>query len=802
MRVPLKWLKEYVDITLPSVELATKLTEAGLEVGEVIISGGRWEGVRIGKVLDVQRHPNADRLTLATVDLGQGQPMTVVCGAPNVAAGQKVAFAREGAVLLDGRSGQPTSLKRAVIRGVESAGMICSEKELGLSDNHEGILVLPEDAPLGDPLAFYLGDTIFDFDLRPNRPDCLSVLGIAREVAAITGVQLREPSLDYPEEGPAARGRATVQIADRDLCPRYCAALVEGLTIGSSPPWMQERLTAAGLRPINNVVDVTNYVALELGQPLHAFDFNKIGARKIVVRRTKAGERLLFLDGSERALSPDMLVIADAEVPLALAGIMGGLKSEVDAKTTTVLLESANFSGPSIRRASSALKMRTEASLRFEKGMSRELPMVAARRAAKLLVELCGGVAAKGIIDVYPGKQSDVRITVTQERLRKVLGIALPVTEVRRTLMSLGFSCRYIPPDRYVVRVPHWRTDVRIPDDVAEELARIYGYNRLPSTALRGAIPAAEPQPLYRLREQVRDVLVAAGLQEVIHYSLTSLEALQRVLSPQDLERRPPLVIANPMSEESKYLRTSLRASMLQSLERNLRQRPNAGLFEIGRVYLPQADDLPEEREMTCGVVCGPRPDRWGRPYGEPFDFYDAKAYMERVLQALALQAEFIEASDFAFLPGRTAAVTLSGQQVGLVGEVHPDVAASFDIAADVAMFELDLASLLPHVSPVRRYQAIPRFPRVEQDIALIVDEGIAAERVKAMIEDSSLVSSASLFDIYTGPPIPAGKKSLAFSVSYRSPDHTLTDSEVSREQERIVERLKRELGAVLRGEG
>ena len=801
MRVPLKWLSEYVDITLSPPDLAQRLTGAGLEVGEIISSGGDWSLVSVAEVVDVSRHPNANRLVLASVDLGAGQRMTVVCGAPNVAVGQKVAFAREGAVLIDGRSGRPSALERAVIRGVESAGMICSEKELGLSGHHEGIIVLPDDAPVGAPLASYLGDAILDFDLRPNRPDCLSILGIAREVAALSGQNVREPPLEYPEEGPPIESRAQVEIADPDLCPRYCAALIEGVKVAPSPPWLQERLTAAGLRPINNIVDITNYVMLELGQPLHAFDFAKIGGQKIVVRRARAGEKLLFLDGSQQELTPEMLVIADAQVAMALAGVMGGTDSEVNRRTKTVLLESANFNAVSIRRTSTALKLRTDAAQRFEKGLSHQLPLVAARRAVKLMVELCGGKAAQGIVDVYPGKERDIRVTVTRARLRQVLGIDLPVAEVRQILTSLGFTCRWLPPDRYVVRVPYWRTDVRIPDDVAEELARIYGYNRLPSTTLGGVIPEAEPQPQRGLRERMRDLLVAAGLQEVIHYSLTDLETLGKVLSPEELARRPPLHAANPMSRELEYLRTTLRASLLESLARNLRHRASVALFEIAPVFLPRPDDLPEEREMACGVLCGPRPDRWGQPRADPFDFYDAKAYLESVLAALDIQAEFREADDYAFLPGRTAAVVIDGEQVGLVGQVHPAVAASFEIEKDVAMFELDLDALLPHVQGGRRYRLIPRYPSLEQDIAVVMDEGVPAARVKAVIESFPLVARAYLFDVYTGPPVPAGKKSLAFSISYQSAEHTLTDAEVNREQRRIVGRLKRELGASLRGD-
>jgi phenylalanyl-tRNA synthetase beta chain len=800
VRVPLKWLGEYVDINLQPAELARRLTMAGTEVDAIITTGRDWDKISVAAVVDVSPHPNADRLHLATVDLG-GEQMTVVCGAPNVAAGQKVAFARLGAELIDGHTGQPAILKAAKIRGVESAGMVCSEKELGLSDYHEGILVLPEDAPVGVPLAQYLGDTILDLDVTPNRPDCLSVLGIAREVAALSGGSVREPSGDYQELGRPIKERLRVEIADRDLCPRYCAALIEGIQIGPSPPWMQERLIAADVRPISNVVDITNYVMLEVGQPLHAFDFSLISDRKIIVRRARPGEGLVTLDGTERPLNHDMLVIADAKEAVAVAGLMGGAASEVTEKTTAILLESANFNPANIRRTSTALKLRTDASARFEKGLNPELAMVAIRRAVRLMLELAGGQAAEGIIDVYPGKRRETRITVTQERLRRVLGLQLPTPQVRQTLVSLGFGCRWLPPDRYVVRVPYWRTDVRIPDDVAEELARIIGYDELPTTTLSGAIPPAQPQPLRELRERVRDTLAAAGMQEVITYSLTNLESLAKVLPPEELSQRPPLRAANPMSYQLEYLRTTLRASLLETLASNLRRHQRRiALFEVGRVYLPRPEDLPQEVESLAGAVTGDQPDRWGQPGGEPVDLYDAKAYLEFLFSRLGLAVSYHDGEDFALVPGRTAEVRLDGQRVGLVGQVHPRVAAAFDIEQDVYLFEVNLEMLVPQVGKPRLHQLLSRFPAVEEDIAIVVDEGVTAAEVQTIIEAFPLVQRAALFDVYTGPPVPTGKKSLAYSISYQSLEHTLTDAEVNRERHRILERLSREVGAVLRG--
>ena len=705
-----------------------------------------------------------------------------------------------GAELIDGHTGQPTILKVAKIRGVESAGMVCYEKELGLSDYHEGILVLPEDAPVGTALAEYLGDTILDLDITPNRPDCLSVLGIAREVAALTGTSVREPPSDYQEAGRPIKERLSVQIADRDLCPRYCAALIEGVQIGPSPPWMQERLLAAGVRPISNVVDVTNYVMLEVGQPLHAFDFSLISDRKIIVRRARPDEVLVTLDGTERPLHRDMLVIADAKEAVAVAGLMGGAASEVTEKTSAILLEAANFNPANIRRTSTGLKLRTDASARFEKGLSPELAMVGIRRAVRLMVELAGGRAAEGVIDVYPGKRRETRITVTQERLRRVLGLQLPTAQVRQTLTFLGFGCRWVPPDRYVVRVPYWRTDVRIPDDVAEELARIIGYDELPITSLGGAIPPAQPQTSRELRERAKDILASAGMQEVITYSLTNLESLGKVLPPEEVRLRPPLRVANPMSHQQEYLRTSLRASLLETLASNLRHHQGRiALFEAARLYLPRPDELPEEVESLAGVVTGDRPNRWGQPGGEPVDLYDAKAYLEFLFDRLGLAVSYHDGEDFALVPGRTAEVRLDDQRVGLVGQVHPEVAAAFDIEQDVYLFEVDLEALVPQVGKPRLYQPLSRFPAVQEDIAIVVEEGITAAQVQAIIEAFPLVQRATLFDVYTGPPVPAGKKSLAYSIAYQSLDHTLSDAEVNRQRRAILERLKGQVGAVLR---
>jgi len=465
------------------------------------------------------------------------------------------------------------------------------------------------------------------------------------------------------------------------------------------------------------------------------------------------------------------------------------------------LLESATFFGPSVRRTAQALKLRTEASLRFEKGLSPLLPIYAARRAVRLMVELCGGKAARGIIDIFPQRHRPSPVHLTAQRLRTVLGMDVPREEVERALSALGFRVGWRRPATYVVTPPYWRTDVRIADDVAEEVARVVGYDRIPSVLRAPSLPPAEREPLRELRERLRDALAQAGMQEVITYPLSDRETLARALSPEEMESHPPLRLANPMSRELEFLRTTLRAGLLRALARNQRSRPGlVALFEVGRVFLPRPDDLPREVEMAAGVVAGPRPDRWGLPRGEPADFFDAKGMLETALASLGIEAQFVPAEHAVFLPGSTAAVVVGGQQVGLLGQVHPEVARAFEVEGDAYLFELDLERLLPHVPGGRLYRPISRFPPVREDLAVVVDAEVPAGAVRSVIESSPLVVRAELFDVYTGPPVPEGKKSLAFAVTYQALDRTPSDEEVARERRRIVAQLERELGASLRG--
>ena len=803
MLVSLKWLSDYVPITVPAKDLAERLSIAGAKVERIIERGDDWDGIRVAEVLEVNPHPNPQitRVRVVKVSVGDAE-QTVICGAPNVAPGLKVAFASEGTRLRDGHTGEWTTLKAVDFRGVQSAGMVLSERELGLSEDHTGILELPEDAPLGEPLREYYGDTIFELEVTPNRPDHMSMLGIAWEVAAQTHTKVKEPERVYPESGSQAAGqRTSVTIEARDLCPRYLAGIIERVKVGPSPQWIQERLVASGMRPINNVVDITNYVMLEMGQPLHAFDFRKLSGGRIVVRRAKVGERIRTIDNLERELSENMLVIADARQPVAVAGVMGGFDSEVGDGTTTILLEAANFDPISVRRTSSALGLRSEASIRFEKGLHPELAAVAARRAMALLVEHTGGRAAKGLVDTYPMKRADTRVVVTRGRIEQVLGVDLSTTAVRTALTDLGFGSRWVPPDRYVVRVPYWRTDVTQADDVIEELARVTGYDKLASLQLAGAIPAPQDDPIRDLRERLKDAAVAAGLQEIITYPLTSPETLLKVSPPEAIEVHPPMRLENPMNQEQAVMRTSLRASVLQIVASNLRRhRGTVAVFESARAYLTRPDDLPDEREIMVGAIAGVRGGRWGEPLEEPVDFFDAKGLLEETLERSSVEAFFQAGEDYSLLRGRTATVVAGEDWAGVFGQVHPQVASQFDIDVPVFLFELDVEKLLAAAKGQVRHAAQSRFPAVIQDIALLVDASVAADEVTRAIAGSSMVTDVQLFDVYEGAPLSEGKRSLAYQVHFQSLEKTLTDEDVAQARNRLVRRLQHEFGAELRG--
>jgi len=804
MKASLKWLKDYSDIKLAPKELARRLTMAGVEVKDIQPTGSTWNNVVVGEVTALNPHPNADRLKLATVNLGP-QQVTVVCGAPNISLGQKVPFASVGAQLIDGHTGKPILLKPAKIRGVLSEGMVCSEKELGISDSHEGIMVLPPEAPIGMPLRDYLGDVIFDLDITPNRPDCLSIIGIAREIVALTVQPLHLPEIHYEETETPIDSFVSVHIIEPSLCPRYCASLITGVKIAPSPNWLQYRLSSYGMRPINNVVDVTNYVMLEYGQPLHAFDYHKLEGKQIIVRRGRNGETIATLDGIERVLSPDTLVIADKEKAVAIAGIMGGLETEVADKTTSILLESANFNQAIIRQGCHCLNLQSEASIRFDKGLNPDLPLLPLKRATQLLLELAGGKAAKSIIDVYPGKSQPKSILLSAEEVKRLSGLEVPLAKILKVLKCLGFECqRASSASQILVMAPYWRSDIRCSADLVEEVVRVIGYDKIPVTRLSSPLPQQESRLSLRvqrsnLKQRLGNILTGCGFQEILTYSLTSLERLQKI-SPRLKLEVTSLKVANPMNKEQEYLRTTLRPGLLTTLAHNQRVEENSiRLFEIGKIFLPQGNELPQEKEMLCAALSGPETELSWHGNKEQLNFFDAKGVVENLLNQLGLEATFGASDDESLLPGRAANIIIGADKVGIVGNLHPKVAQAFELSDAVYLIEMDIEKLLSKTIKVKQYQPIPRFPNITRDIALVIDKQVSYQQVEDVIRSFPLVKKVTLFDFYRGEQIPEGKKSFAIRIVYQSRDRTLTDEEVSQTQEQMLDKLHQGLGSTLR---
>jgi phenylalanyl-tRNA synthetase beta chain len=803
MKVPIKWLKDYVKLTLPVAELAERLTLAGLEVGEIITTGESWDNVLVGEITAIDPHPNADRLKLATVNLGKEQE-TVVCGAPNLTLGDKIAFARVGARLIHPETRKVEDLKPAKIRGVESKGMICSERELGISDSHEGIMVLSSEAVVGTALADFMGDTVLDIDVTTNRPDCLSVVGIAREVAAICGVKIKIPEIKYEEAGESIEKQASVEIVDSELCPRYCASLITDVKIKESPAWLQERLIACGQRPISNIVDITNYVMLEYGQPLHSFDYEKIAQKKIIVQRAKDGEEFYTLDGEERELTGDMLTIRDGERAVALAGVMGGLNSDVTENTTSILLEAASFNAASLHYTSHHLGLTSEASTRFERGIAPGLTIPALKHATQLMAELGGGKIAKGIIDAYPGKKEPQPITLTAEKIKRVLGVEYNTDEILKALTALGIECK-ADGSKVTATAPYWRSDIKIAEDVIEEVARYHGYDKIPTTLFRDPMPVRDADPSMELKKNIRTCLVGLGLQEIMTYTLTSMDVMSKVHA----EAHPPKPmspqVVNPMTAEQEYLRPSLRGNLLSTLAANRRHEESGiALFEIGKVYIPRKNDLPDEPEMLCGVMNGDRAERSWLGDGDTYDFYDVKGVMEGLFSQLGVAVTFENSSDEGLHPTRQAAIVAGGKgekkaTLGVIGEVHPKVADTFEIEGTVCLFEVSVEGLLPFAAGVKMYKAISRYPSIVRDMALVVDTDVSNQGVLEILKSYPLISEVKLFDVYSGKQVAAGKKSLAYRLVYQSHKHTLTDEEVNKVQEQVLARLAKELGATLR---
>src|SRR5437763_3732792 len=858
MLVPISWLKEYVYLNLPMQQLAERLTLAGLEVEGVENVGDWWdpETIVVGRIVAGKPPSHAGRLVLVDVDYGASAPEQVVTGAPNLFAYKgmenlpvlKVAFARAGAVLIDAYSDeQPRpkkKLKPSKIRGVPSNGMVCSERELGLSEEHEGILILPEDAPVGMPLRDYLGDEVLNLGLTVDMARCLSMIGVAREVAALINARLHLPPDDpSTTEGNDAGKYVAVEIADPELCNRYTAMVIKDVQIGESPKWMQDRLIKAGMRPISNVVDITNYVMLEWGQPLHAFDYDLLVERAqisgmskpvIIVRRIKAGEKMTTLDGVERELDDSMLLITDTLGPIAIAGVMGGAETEVHAGTRNVLLESATFDGINNRRTSQKLKLHSEASQRFTLGVPATLNPIAARRVTHLMREYAGGHIVPGIVDAYPVPQP-VRVVYTAESdVRRILGMDVPPTNIAAGLQRLDIASEtleilpapreelgngafglHIDQGEPLLRcvAPWHRLDIQVPADLAEEVARIIGYERIDTTLMDDVLPPQRRNNKLETEEMIRDILVGCGLQETISYSLTTVEnhdKVMRVPLGSGEQHVPFIKLLNPLSTRRTVMRRDMLVSALENLAYNYRYTQRYPIFEIGRVYLPENGDgvRPQEDSRLCILLTGPRrpSSLYSDPAGtENFDFFDLKGIIETLLQRLGFTDRDVE-----YVPEHNPAYTstcawikLRGGSLGIMGEVDPQVLHNFDLPAEVRVYAAQM-HINPLVKPGWQLQPvapISNYPPVVEDLAFVVAEEVTAAQVLEAIRrgGGSLLTKVVLFDIYRGQQIPPGYKSLAYNLTYESVEEPLKDSQVVALRNRIIRRVEEAVGGTLR---
>lgn len=797
MNVTLNWLKTYIDFELSPSELADRLTMLGVEVESIKQLGAELEGVIVGSVTSIRPHPNADKLVLCQVDTGGTYELQIVCGAPNVREGMLAPVATIGTTLPVG-----LTIKRAKLRGETSQGMLCSEKELGLSDDAAGLMELSTETPLGTPLSEALGldDAVFELEITPNRPDCLSLIGVAREIRAETGNPLKLPTVDVKESDINVRDLTSVTIDAPDLCPRYAARVIQGVKVAESPAWLQQRLESVGIGVINNIVDVTNFVLMEYGQPLHAFDYHKLTENRIVVRRAADSEQITTLDEIERELTPDMLVIADAEKPVALAGIMGGYDSEITETTCDVLLESAYFNPSSVRATAKALGISTEASYRFERGADPGVVLAALDRAAQLIVELAGGTICEGTVDVYPGRQPLTKVQFRPERVNFVLGTTLKAAEMVQILNRLGFDVD-ATGDVYQVTVPTFRSDVTREIDLIEEIARVYGYDNIPTTLPKGDIPVPASNPKTDVGRRVKHFLLAAGMMEVVNYSFCDPNCFDRIRLTAEDPFRNTLKLRNPLSPEMSVLRTTLTPGLLENAQHNRNhQIDTIALFEIGSVFVYDGEE--KEPQRVTGVLAGQIGEGvYSDPHRAP-DFFDIKGLVEGMLEVCGVVDWTLQKTEVrTFHPGRNAEVLLGDRRLGAFGEVHPEVLENYDLPYKAYLFEFDLEGLADATTFAKRFEPISIYPKVARDLAIIVDKEVLSDMPTELIYTTGgdSVDSVRLFDVYEGEQVPEGKKSLAYTITYHSATETLTDKAVNALHDKIVKRLNRELGAELR---
>ena len=791
MKVPFNWLKDYVDVNIDAKELGDRLTLSGSALEEVITQGDVIKNIVTGKIVEITQHPDADKLKVCQVDIGT-ETIQIVTAATNMKEQDIVPVALHKSILADG-----TEIKKGKLRGVVSNGMFCSEEELGIAGDEpvHGLMILPADAPLGMDIKEYLNlnKSILDFDITSNRPDCLSMVGMARETAATLGTSYKMPNLNYEvKTSENINDKIKVEVRD-SLCRRYMARGVKNVKIMPSPGWMQERLLEAGVRPINNIVDITNFVMLEIGEPMHAFDAREIKSGKIVVERAKDDEIFVTLDEIERKLDSSFLCIKDDETSIGLAGIMGGLNSEIQEDTTEVIFEAANFDGTNIRVNSKKLNLRSESSARFEKDIDPNLAEIAINRACALVCELGCGEIMEGTIDIYNSKKEEGHITVDSKWINKFLGTEISKEDMKKYLDLLELKTE-INEDNLDITIPTFRIDIGIKEEIAEEVERIYGYDKIPTT-IYSASTGREPKYKNQiLRDLIVDVMVSSGLNQSISYSFISPKVFDKINLPQDSELRNVIKIKNPLGEDYSVMRTTTIHSMMESLGRNYsRNNDYARLFEIGKVYIPNEDEtvVPTENNiLTIGM------------YGN-CDYLDLKGVVENALEKLGLsKVKFTRESDNpSYHPGKTAALMIGNKKVGVLGEVHPDVSENYGVDTNCYLAELNLDLLFEYAKTDKKYKALPKFPAVTRDIALLVNDEVLVQEIEETIRRAggNLVEKVELFDIYKGAQIPEGKKSIAYAIAYRDEKKTLTDNDVNKVHDKILRSLEHKLGATLR---
>jgi len=808
MRASIKWLNDYVEINETPEKLADMLTMAGIPVEAVETLGQNISGVVTGKVIGIAPHPNADKLSVCKIDIGTDL-LTIVTGATNVRQGHIVPVATVGAELPNGMSIQPTKL-----RGLLSSGMLCSTEELAIDSKlvapeaRNGIYILPADTAVGIDIRVALGldDVVLAFELTANRADCFSMIGIAREIAVLTGASLKKPMLNLKETcTEKAASLANIQIIDSELCSRFAARIIKNIKVGPSPVWMQQRIQAAGMRPINNIVDVTNFVMLEFGQPMHAYDYNLLARHSLVVRKPNPGEKLTTLDGIKRELEPDMLVIADAVQAVGIAGVMGGLATEVTASTQNVLLEAAAFKGSSIRRTSRALGLRSEASGRFERGVDTVNIIRALDRAASLLESMGAGEVCSGIVDAYPDIQLPKQVVFTPKQINNYLGTDIPAETMTAILKRLEFDVE-AGSEKITVTVPTWRGDVTLPADICEEIARIYGYDKVPSTTPGGSMVQGKQSNTQNTIDKIKNLLTSSGFSEILSLSFFHPDSLDKLNIASDSTLRHAIEVLNPITDDFPHLRTTLMGGIMDTIVRNLsRKNEDLKIFEIGAVYLPEElplKDLPQEPVMLCGAMIGKRHTLAWNQSRDMVDFYDAKGAVEALLAGLGISDYIVEAGENATLhPGKTAVVKKDGELLGSIGEVHPQVLDAYGISKKIFVFELTVGALVKVAAINPSYRSLPKFPTITRDLAVLLPETIAAATVTEAIKANAgtLLTQVQLFDVYTGQQVEKGLRSLAFSLTFQASDRTLTDIEIDEHYKNIVAYLEKTFAAKLR---